>query len=269
MTRFSLQARGPRLLALSVAAAAVAVTVATVPGVAAAHGRNATRAAARPTVVVPAAAAGHRHASLAAPRATRREAAAVPRAARHARARATRPAVLSVPVCRLSVVRNGGRGSIRVFGQDRTNGLASLNVVNEVNDPVHVPMFPPGSTSRIHVMLRKDDPWAPSQVTLRFTNTIGAATTCTFTFLKVARGHPQTIGHLSPSDSLLVVTNFGLRSMVMRVNHTNQIVHLGQRGRLVSLGLGRHFNRVSNSLSFWGFQGTGDAMLVLWSGTGG
>ncbi len=228
------------------------------PGIASAHVHG-TRAHA-------AAAAHVRHAGARAGQRQGRRAALITKAGAAA---SLRPTVTpSQPTCSLGAVNNRAAGQIRVFGRDRVNGVASIIVVNEVNDPVHVPAFTAGSLQRVPLILRKTSKWQPSSVTLRVTNTMGAATTCTFTYLRLARNHPQRVGQLSPGDHVMMSTSFGVRSMVMRANGGRvSIIRMGQRTRIINLN--QRFNRANNGLQFWGVRGSGDAFVVVWDGSVG
>lgn len=185
-------------------------------------------------------------------------------------ANAAKPAPSAVnrpPTCSLGAISNRGAGRVRVFGRDRFNGLASATVVDEDNDPVHVPAFVPGMRERIPIVLHKSNPWKPSVVTLRFTNTLGVSTTCTFTFLRIASHHRQLVTGISRTDHIMMLSNFGVTSVYMRTNTLTQFLRLDSRSRLINLN--HRFNRKNNTLGFAGIRGKGDAFLVVWDGSVG
>jgi hypothetical protein len=247
---------------VAAAAATSVLTIAVDPGIASAHLHRASGAAA----------ATHRHASVRHVRAHGDHATRGVHASTAMRAAKPRPAA-GPPTCSLSLVNNRGHGHVRVFGRDATSGIESVEVLKEVNDPVNVPSFTPGTVNRVVLFLRKQSANEPSVVTLRFTNVAGASTTCTFTFFRVAPGHFQTIGGISRDDHTMMIGDYGLRSMVMRVNSHVNIVRLGQTTRTANL-TGR-FGRNANSIAFWGarddhrVKGTGDAFVVIWNGSVG
>lgn len=151
------------------------------------------------------------------------------------------------------------------MGIDTTSGIESAAVLSEVNDPVRIPAFAPGTSHGIRVVLHKQDPWEPSEVTLRFTSPEGVYTDCSFVFIKAAHKHPQKVQGLSSDDDFVFASNFGVRSMVLNVNFTQYSVRMSQRSRLMDLS--PHFQRNSNTFRVWGVDGKGDAVLVLWDGS--
>jgi hypothetical protein len=249
-----------------VAAAAVASTlvIGLDPGAAFAHGHSAqSRASVRHAAAI-AHVRVHRGAHRA--RAHKAQVATTKPGPGHA----TKPTTATVsrpPTCSLLLISNGGAGRIRVFGRDLHNGLASGVVVNEVNFHGHVPAFVPGTRRRVPIVLRKINTWEPSVVTLRFTNTLGISSTCTFTFLRIARHHAQEVRSISRTDHIMMISNFGVSQTWMRINNSSALLHLDNLSKLINLN--SRFNRNHNRLGFTGIRGHGDAFLVVWDGSVG
>ena len=168
------------------------------------------------------------------------------------------------PTCYLRGVNNSGAGHIRVSGVDQGSGIQSVTVVNQVNDPVHIPVFVPGTRRVIPIILRKKNRWEPSSVTLKFTNMGGATTSCSFAFLEAATGHRQSVKGISSADHYIFAANFGISSMLLKANAHEFLVKMEWTSKIIDVG--NHFQRASNSLSVFGVNGKRDAFLVLWDG---
>ena len=138
----------------------------------------------------------------------------------------------SVPSCTAPVVTVANPKTVQVTAQDAVSGIATIDVIANVNATVTISSFTPGTTSPVTITGVKQDQSQPAQVQVKVTSTNGNWVICdpilltlSITSGSIGRGTQfgtatTTVTAVPSAEGMVTLTNLnpGVSSVVIVVN---------------------------------------------------